>query len=84
MTVANPTERVIPVELWLKFTNGRTRTQRATLAVAGTYGATVRTLSGSYASDPVNVLETLRVTCDGGAVACPVSFDILAAPACEP
>lgn len=83
VSVANPTTRAIAVVVRLAFSTGRTRSQRETLEVGQTWGAKVRGLFGAHASDPTTTLTGLSVTCDGGAVACPVAVSLLAAPTCE-
>lgn len=84
MTLANPTAHDLPVVLRVTYSHGKSRTTKATVSVGGTYGATVRTLSGSLASDPRHTLVALSATCDGGRVACPVSLLWHPAPVCVP
>lgn len=82
VSVANPTTRAIDAVLRLVFSTGRNRQQRETLAPGATFGSTIRTLMGSQASDADMTVTDLTVTCDGGAVACPVAITLLAAPTC--
>ena len=82
VSVANVTARPMALLARMTFSTGGTRTERATVAPGETWGAKVRGLFGSQASDPLRTLMGLTVTCDGGAVACPVSVSWLAAPTC--
>jgi hypothetical protein len=83
VSVANPTMRALPVVFRMAFSTGRTRSQRETVDVGGTVSVKMRALFGSQAADPAALLTGLTVTCDGGAVACPVAVSLLAAPTCE-
>jgi hypothetical protein len=83
VNVANPTAAPIEVAVRLAFIPTGARTQRATVAVGETVGWKIRTLLGSRVSDVAAALSALTVTCNGGAVACPVSVTWMTAPTCE-
>lgn len=84
VSVVNPTEAPMDIVVRLAFAPTGSRTQRATIAPGETWGAKVRSLFGSQASQPAVTLAGLTVTCSAGKVACPVSFSWLAAPTCTP
>lgn len=84
VSVANPTSAPVEIVARLAFSTGTSRTQRATIAAGDVWGAKVRNLFGSHASDPAAQLTGLTVTCNAGTVACPVSFAWMTAPSCAP
>lgn len=83
LTVANPSVSPIVVRVIVSLSGGRTRRERVTVPVGETWGARLRGLLGSDASDPTVSVTGLSVMCDGGSVACPVAWTYLAAPICE-
>lgn len=83
VSVANVTQMPMALVARMTFSTGGTRIEKATVQPTETWTMKIRTIFGSQASDPQRIMTGLTVTCDGGAVACPVSVTWLAAPTCE-
>lgn len=84
VSLVNPSALPMEVRFTALFSNGRSRGSRFSVAPRESLSVKVSSLFGSQATDPSTGLVELSASCNGGKLACAVSFFYLASPSCLP